>query len=313
MSRRRVPRPVDAALAYAERGWLVFPCHSAGEAGCSCRRPDCSSPGKHPRISGGLRNASSDQAVIRRWWTRWPNANVAVRTGEVSGVVVLDIDPDHGGDDALAQLVRRHEPLPAGPAVRTGSGGLHLYFEHPGPAVRNSAGSLGPGIDVRGDGGYVIAPPSRHASGASYEWQTTGALPALPEWLLAAMHRAEPALPRSRGPIRLSHAISAWARAALDDEANRVRTASEGTRNSTLNRAAFCLGQIIGAGHLDAETVEQILIDNALAAGLGARESRTTVRSGLRAGMISPRSPRPLNVPTGKTLGDTGVDAAELL
>lgn len=230
--------------------------------------------------------------TIGRWWQRWPSANVGVRTGTSSGLVVLDVDPGHGGARSLDALVRRHGSLPAGPVVRTGSGGLHFYFAHPGNMVRNSAGLIGPGLDVRGDGGYIIAPPSRHRSGRVYTWQVPpGALPELPDWFAEALRPVERPRPDVHEPLRIDAAISAWARAALDDEACRVRSAPEGTRNATLNRAAFCLGQIVGADILDAETVEGVLVASGAAAGLGERESTLTVRSGLRAGMAHPRAP----------------------
>lgn len=309
-------RPGEVALEYAARGWSVFPCHSVHDAACSCRQPDCGSPGKHPRVGTGLKAATTDAETIGRWWRRWPSANVAVRTGAASGLVVLDVDPAHGGARSLDALVRRHGPLPAGPVVRTGSGGLHFFFAHPGHAVRNSAGLLGPGLDVRGDGGYVIAPPSRHRSGREYLWQAPpGVLPELPDWFAEAPRPVERPRPDEREPVRIDTAISAWARAALDDEAHRVRGAPEGTRNATLNRAAFCLGQIVGAGMLDAVAVEGVLVASGAAAGLGERESTLTVRSGLRAGMAHPRAPSRATGPAAASdpiPADLSLDAADL-
>src|SRR3546814_8370338 len=127
----------------------------------------------------------SDEALIRRWWSSWPAANVAIRTGQASGLVVLDVDPDHGGEETLAQVIEQHGPLPPGRTIQTGGGGRHLYLRHPGGVVRNDAGrKLGAGIDIRGDGGYVLAPPSRHVSGGRYAVvQRGGELPTLPGWL----------------------------------------------------------------------------------------------------------------------------------
>ena len=318
----RDPSPGEAAaLLYAQRGWLVFPCHTVGDKGCSCRCTDCGSPGKHPRIAGGLNSASADPEAISRWWARWPGANVAVRTGAVSGLVVVDIDPDHGGVATMRNLVDSHGSLTRGPVVRTGSGGWHAYFRHPGEPVRNSAGTrLGAGVDVRGDGGYVIAPPSRHASGRQYEWDVTGDLPVLNDWLL---HRlvAPQYVERSQltEPIRLDAAVSAWARSALDDEATRVRSAPSGSRNYTLNRAAFCLGQIVGAGALDASLVERTLSASAHAVGLSERESLLTIRSGLSAGTEHPRGPRERSRPSQtrslprQPEPDAGLDIADSL
>lgn len=287
--------PVDAALAYAARGWPVFPCHTVGRDGrpCSCPAVGCSSPGKHPRVPGGLRAATTDPGVITRWWTRWPTANIAVRTGAVSGLVVIDVDPPHGGDRTLRHLTDRHGALPADVTVRTGSGGLHLYLAHPGIRIGNDNGRrLGPGIDVRGDGGYVIAPPSRHHSGATYRWITAGAaLPGVPGWMLEQIRpRAVPRFP-APGPDLPADRIGAWAAAALDSEAGRVKAAPVGRRNDTLNRAAFALGQLVGGDALDAATVEAHLLAAAAQIGLTQREARRTIASGLVAGARHPRLP----------------------
>ena len=287
-------RPIDAAIVYGRRGWPVFPCHgpSHGVGGCTCFRADCGSPAKHPRVSGGLNSATTDEALIRRWWSSWPAANVAIRTGQASGLVVLDVDPDHGGDESLAQVIEQHGPLPPGRTIQTGGGGRHLYFRHPGGVVRNDAGrKLGAGIDIRDDGGYVLAPPSRHVSGGRYAVvQRGGELPTLPGWLLAAV---QPPEIERRPPATTSGVrdASAWARSALDGELHRLQAAVEGTRNDTLNRVAYRLGQIVAAGCLDEAEVEAILVHAASSIGLGEREAVRTVHSGLTAGESNPRGP----------------------
>jgi hypothetical protein len=283
---------------YAGRGWPVFPCHTPGPRGCSCGRA-CGSPGKHPRVTGGLHAATVDEAVIRGWWGRWPAANVAVRTGAVSGLVVIDIDAGHGGEATLATLAARYGPLPEGRVVRTGAG-RHHYLAHPGGTVRNDVGRrLGPGVDVRADGGYVLAPPSRHASGAVYEVAGCPTdLPALPTWLDRLL---QPPAPQAGPPAPVRHATG-WARAALDGELEALLGAAEGARNHTLNRAAFRLGQLVEAGHLDELAVTDRLVAAALALGLGEREAQATARSGLRAGRQHPRGPAPRSAP-GSGLG----------
>ena len=289
-------RPIDAAVVYARRGWPVFPCHTAtGSAGCSCGVVDCGSPGKHPRVQGGLHASSTDAAVIRGWWARWPRANVAVRTGAASALVVVDVDPAHGGDASMRQLEATYGTLPPTRTISTPSGGRHLYFRHPGDIVRNDAGRvLGRGIDLRGDGGYVVAPPSRAAGGQYAVLALGGEIADLPEWMLQRLaDRERPRRSAGRTDIR---APSAWARAALDGEIGRVRSAVEGTRNDTLNRVAYRLGQIVGAGGLEERDVEGVLIDEALAIGLGEREAVRTVRSGLLAGESSPRGPREVDL-----------------
>ncbi len=283
-------RPLAAALRYAARGWPVLPCHHITGDGCSCRRPDCSSPGKHPRTPTGFREASSSATQIRQWWRRWPHANIGIRTGAPSGLVVLDVDPGHGGVDTLRSLIKQHGPLPRGLRARTGSGGWHLYFAHPGTPVPNSAGRLGPGLDVRGDGGYVIAPPSDHRSGGTYVFNDEGAtVPNMPGWLHRSVHR-QMAPRRVVAPARISEFVDAWVRAAVEGEVERVRTAPEGCRNVTLNQAAFSLGQIVAMGLINGEIVRSALTDSAHAAGLDGQEVQRTVDSGLRAGERRPRS-----------------------
>ena len=159
-----------SALGYASLGWQIMPLHSATGGRCSCGKAECNSPGKHPRTRRGLKDASTESGVIERWWSQWPTANVGIRTGAVSGIVVIDIDPRHGGDDSLAALIREHGELPPTAEALTGGGGQHLIFQHPGGTIGNRAGLL-IGIDVRGDGGYIVAPPSNHVAGGRYRWR----------------------------------------------------------------------------------------------------------------------------------------------
>lgn len=281
---------LDCALRYADRGWAVFPCHEPTRTGCSCRRPNCSSPAKHPRTARGLHDATTDPEVIARWWRRWPAANVAVRTGADSGLVVIDVDPKHGGFAAIAELQRGHGEFPPTPAARTGSGGRHYWFVHPGLPVPNSAGRLGPGIDVRGDGGYVIAPPSLHPSG-SYVWEAAPPLAELPAWVLDLARTTLRPRPATTAEV-VVHDAGPWARAALAGELGRVRGSAPGSRNNTLNRAAFALGQLVGGGHLSDDQVRCALVEAGLSCGLRPHEATATVASGLCAGKRSPRHPR---------------------
>jgi hypothetical protein len=168
------PKLLRAALAYARRGIPVFPCEPGGKA---------------PLTYSGFWDATTDARRIRAWWSRWPYANVGVPTGERSGLLILDIDLRDGGPESLATLERTGGPLPETAKARTGGGGMHLFFRYPaGERVGNSAGRLGPGLDVRGEGGYVIVPPSRTQS--AYEWLDRMP-PADPTWLLKCL-RAQP-------------------------------------------------------------------------------------------------------------------------
>ncbi|MEZ5910399.1 MAG: bifunctional DNA primase/polymerase [Hyphomicrobiaceae bacterium] len=164
---------LDAALGYLKRGWAVVP------AGERAKRPIVPWQAYQHRIPG--------EAEVTAWFERWPTANLAVITGAISGLVVVDIDPKNDGDQLLAALEARHGALPATVEAITGGGGRHIYFRHPGREVRNRVG-LAPGIDLRGDGGCIIVPPSVHPSGKRYRWKPGHApgqvdLASLPVWL----------------------------------------------------------------------------------------------------------------------------------
>ena len=155
------PALLKAALCYAARGWRVCPLYEPlGEGKCSCGRPDCNSPGKHPRTRHGLKDATTNPDCIHTWWKDWPNANIAIVTGRDSGLIVLDVDRPEILNGWQSDTL----------TVTTGKG-QHLYFSLNGVAARNSVSKLAPGLDLRGEGGYVVAPPSLHASGVTYTWR----------------------------------------------------------------------------------------------------------------------------------------------
>ena len=223
------------AAVLAGRGWEVFPCS-----------------GKIPLTTRGVKDATADVKTVKAWWHRWPSANVAIATG--AGFVVVDIDGEQGSE-SLRELQDRHEPLPATLSASTGGGGLHLYFRTL-ERFGNTAGKLGPGIDTRGTGGYVIAPPSMHPSGRRYEWARRAEMSVAPPWL-AKLLSPPPRPPRSpmSEATPMAGACSAYGQAALEREAARVASAVEGTRNHELNRAAFALGQLVAGGELDEHLV----------------------------------------------------------
>lgn len=170
---------LNLARWYADHVWLVFPCAWAMQAQdrwvCSCReRANCARPAKHPlgRLAPrGLRDASTHRGQVDYWWAgQCPYANIGLVTGAGSGIWVLDVDAGKDGFGSLEQLAKDVGGLPDTLQADTGGGGLHLYFRHPGRKVVTRTSSLGPGLDVRGDGGYVLAPPSRHVSGRRYAW-----------------------------------------------------------------------------------------------------------------------------------------------
>jgi hypothetical protein len=290
----------QAALAYAQRGWQVLPLWWPGPAGqCACGRPDCDSVGKHPvhrLVPRGLLDASSHPATVATWWRRLPQANVGIRTGAESALVVLDVD-GAAGRASLRDLVASHALFQACWA-RTGGGGWHAYFAHPGGTVPSSAGRLGARLDVRGEGGYVVAPPSRHWSGRRYRWifqpdgsapPTASPLPPLPSWLLELALPSPPSGSRPSSLCLRTGDATAYAQAALSSETDDVEHALPGRRNDTLNRAAFRVGQLVGAGLLDEGMATTALVDAGLAAGPGERKIRSTVERGIRAGKRHPR------------------------
>jgi hypothetical protein len=274
---------VQDALAYAVRGWPVLPLWwpLAGAKRCACSDPECSKPGKHPvgrLVPHGKDQASTDPAVITSWWASCPRANVGIRTGAVSGLVVLDIDGP-AGRATLRSLVERHGRFPTA-WVRTGSGGWHAYLAHPGVPVANSVRRLGDGLDVRGDGGSVVAPPSLHVAGGQYRWQAAppSELPPMPAWLVELVTPPPPPPPC---PVRLEVGVTPYVAAAIEGEARDVAEAPRGQRNNRLFRAACRLGEFVSAGMLSEASVTAVLVAAAADAGLGEREARATIRSGI--------------------------------
>jgi hypothetical protein len=176
-----------AALDYAGRGWHVFQLHDVSRGHCSCARGErCPTPGKHPLLPKWDQWATIAEGTIRGWWAQRPDANVAVLTGARSGIVVLDVDPRHGGTETLLALVAAHGALPDTPVVETGGGGQHYYFAHPGGRVDGCV--LGPGLELKADGQLVVAPPSATGSTVRppHTWRegVTSGLGEAPAWTL---------------------------------------------------------------------------------------------------------------------------------
>src|SRR5688572_24268916 len=177
------PSPVlRAALAYAARGWSVVPLHwPLPRGGCSCGEAGCPSPGKHPMLPRWERYATNDPGTIASWWAQAPLANVGIACG-VSGLAVIDIDGEEG-IDSVRRLQREHGKLPLTVRFRTGSGGLHLVYRDPSYSIPGRIGLL-PKVDIRGEGGQIVAPPSLHQSGRRYEALPGAPEPAeIPRWL----------------------------------------------------------------------------------------------------------------------------------
>ncbi len=180
----------EAAKWYAEtHGFSVFPTHGVKLItekklkACTCGVVACTSPGKHPATNKGRNASSKDAVVIENLWAGRENLNVAISTGIESGIFVIDIDGVMG-EESLQALEKKHGKLPKTLTSITGRG-KHLIFKYPSKKVFNRTNCLGSSIDVRGDGGYIVAPPSAHISGTDYHWEDDTAIIAeAPQWLL---------------------------------------------------------------------------------------------------------------------------------
>ena len=271
---------LGAALDYAARGWLVFPCAIAA---------------KTPVCSRGFKEATGNPATIKRWW-RAQDYNIAVATGVVSKVWVLDVDGAIGAA-TLGLLEAQHGALPATLCSATGSG-CHLWFVADAP-LPSSVGRVGLGLDVRADGGYVLAPPSVHPDGPIYQWIDAMAPAIAPDWLIRLARRrpGAPVIPHAAARRHVGPS-DAYGRAALDAEIAALANTAPGGRNHALNRASFSLHQLVAGGELDGAEVQARLIEAATANGLmadphdGPRAVLATIRSGARAGLAHPRSRR---------------------
>jgi len=265
----------QAARAYCAHGWSVIPATATGKkALVSWRRWQTMAP---------------DLELIDRWWTRWPAANVAIVTGRCSGIVVVDVDVRHGGDLALAELERAHGDLPWASVTETPSLGWHLYLRWPGFKVANSAGRLGRGIDVRGQGGLALAPPSRRGLGG-YRWAVgdQSTVPAIPNrWrrLLAPRPRQAAAGART-GPGAAQGAGRGWWDPGGHRDAARLagllrtlQRAPTGQRNATLYWCGKRLAEMLAEGA--PEPWVEVLVRAGVAAGLDRAEVRDTVASAL--------------------------------
>jgi hypothetical protein len=306
----------DAALGYASRGIPVLPLHyplpRRGDlqpvigghpptvgTGCSCRNRGCGQPGKHPLgvlAPHGVKDATCNRARILAWWTRHPHANIGLATGHTFDV--LDVDGLTGAH-AIRTLAATHGLVSSGPLVRTGGGGWHFYVAPTG------LGNVRPAdlahVDWRGWGGYVVAPPSRHASGRPYQWSTgrdlDTPLAQVPAVLVERLERRPPQ--RSPHPMQVP-AVDAgpndrYARAALATELARVATAPVGQRNHQLWESTRNLYNLVATGGLDQREVDQGLLDAAERCGLleeEPRQTRRTLASGRQVGLAHPGRPR---------------------
>jgi bifunctional DNA primase/polymerase-like protein len=301
MTRSTLP----AALAAARRDWAVFPL-----------RPGDKRP--LPSFTDWEHHATTDPDRISAFWSRGP-FNVAIACGP-SHLVVVDLDtpksgktppPDwelpgvHDGADVLAVLCERHHQSWPGDTftVRTRSGGMQLYFTPPtGSELRNTSGRLGWLIDTRAAGGYVVAPgsvvPDDDGQPRTYEVVNDAPAAPLPDWLTGLLNPAPLPAPALGAPWLADGIgdLDAYASAALKAEAGRVAAAQPGGRNSALNKAAYNMGRLVGAGAVPEEIARTVLHE--AASGLFSRgkdgftpvEAAATITAALAAGIRRPRT-----------------------
>jgi hypothetical protein len=227
-----------AALEYAQQ-WSVMPLAGVIRPGvCGCRRGEsCTNPGKHPLISDGFYGATQDADIIKKWWQQWPEANIGIPTGRMSNLFVLDVDPRNGGSESLAKLIGQYGELPATPTCQTGGGGWHYYFLYPALSQLRGKRQDYPGLDFKGDRGYVVAPPSRHSSGGSYQWLVdwrSTTLAPVPDWLLALIRQEAVVKGRSEKSGKNQSLTSPLVAAELAPEdweiLNRLENGAEGEK-----------------------------------------------------------------------------------
>jgi len=229
---------LNAALGYAALGWRVFPirCPVFTEFGvcCSCGKKDCN-PGKHPYFRNPYKSVTRNPDKIEEWWADHPDANIAIATGTKSGLVVLDVDPRNGGDESLAELIRKFGDLPNTVTALSGGGGDHYYFSHLGGNIKSKAfGPDYPGLDIKADNGCIIAPPSLHETGEKYRWveglepQHTELAP-LPSWILDQVRNRKTKKPaKGKSP---------------SDQLSQTGIFTKGYRNNSMIRAGGSLNQ----------------------------------------------------------------------
>jgi hypothetical protein len=223
---------LSAALLLAQQSFSLLPLHSISSDGtCTCNREDCDRPGKHPRTLNGSKDATRDKVTIQAWWKQYPRANIGIATGIAANLIVLDVDLKSGGLESLQKLEAQHGSLEAHRQVTSGGGGKHFYFQAAEIPIKNCVGFL-PGLDIRGKGGYIVAPPSLHASGKRYAWGNELSIQQMPAWLIAL--------------------ISLPASCPKTEESTHI---PEGKRNSTL----LSIAGFLKAKGLCQATIQQLL------------------------------------------------------
>ena len=287
---------LSAAQGYIARGWPAFVLSSSKTPVANCDR--CRAEHDTPELMEsctcltchGFYAATLDPGRITEMIRLYPRGLLAIRAGAASGTVVVDVDAPQG-IPTMRRLIT-DGLLPRTVVQRTGSGGYHLVYRHPGVRIMSGAGKGGRGVDIKADGGYIVVAPSAHPrTHEPYQWLVpfSGDLTPLPQhWADRLREPPQPARPGVAAPLATGGG-SRYAAKALRAELESVLTAAPGTRNETLHRAAFSLGQLMAAGALDGPRVEELLGQAGEHIGLPPGEVARTIASGITAGRSHPR------------------------
>ncbi|QKC99197.1 AAA family ATPase [Mesorhizobium sp. NZP2298] len=295
----------DVARSFISAGISVFPCHETEvdevdpATGEIITRPE-----KSPKTSNGLKGATRSERIVGIWFNeRHPTALIGVPTGEPLGAWVLDLDKhgDRDGHAWLAAMEALHGPLPETARARTANGGTHVFFKNV-DGIRNRA-AIAPGVDTRGQDGYIVGPGSMMADGRKYEWIDTDGQPYdpigipdfadTPEWLLELLLPKNEPEPQRHDYTYTARDLAPYVNVALESEITKLATAAVGNRGAQLNASAYALGQLVGAGVLSRDIAEGELYHGASANGVlqkdGDKQTRARIKRGLDDGMRSPR------------------------
>jgi Bifunctional DNA primase/polymerase, N-terminal len=283
-------------LAMPRSGWSVFPVPAGTKQSHKCAR----------RSGGRNWGATRDPEEIRRDFTRWPKAGIAIPTGD-NGIVVIETDTKvgghaHDGEPELVKLIKKYGPLPPGPVAESPTGSKHRYFLHPGSGVEIVSKNHAPGIDVKANNGMVVTPPTERSGVGFYRWIISPhemPIPSLPlRWARALSRQPAPPYvppPRTSSPLP----SNGYGVVALESEIAKLEMAADGNRNHQLNASSYSLYQLVSGGYLTDGEVDRRLVAACVVNGLmddrengGFARIRKTIESGARAGLRKPRGPK---------------------
>jgi hypothetical protein len=270
-----------SALKYAALGWPVFPLAEGAKVPM--------------RNSDGFKSASTDRARIGAWMTQRPHNNIAAATGSVSGIIVIDLDPRSGSGATLRKLAEAGKRLPSTVTSVTPRGGNHLYYAYDARVTVSKANALGPGIDIKTDGGYIVLPPSWWSEiNAAYRWLTPprgNCLPSLPRWAIEALRPPPPQVRQPMKPIDLAN-LKGYRRQAMADldEAMRSMAQLHDGRHDAPFKVAALLGKYVFHNLLTEADLESAVLSACAANGALMKYTPADIKSKIRRGLEKARN-----------------------